>query len=147
MPLIEIKTAKLRSGPSADDIPAASNRLVDIGTQRPWRIALALKKVSVTLVLDLTDSIILGRIKQNDITGTFVDLRAFGAEEDGVSRQHLLIRLEGNTVTICDLHSSNGSLLNGKRLEPDLYYPVRHKDEITLGLLELQIELLTDPMN
>ena len=147
MPLIEIKTAKLRSGPNSEVSSTASNQLIDIGTQRPWRIALALKKLSVTFFLDLTDSIILGRVKQMDERGTFVDLRAFGAEEDGVSRQHLLIRLDGNTVNICDLHSSNGTLLNGKRLEPDLHYPIRHKDEITLGLMELQIELLTDPMN
>lgn len=147
MPLIEIKTAKLRGGTSPEASPASLNRLVDIGTQRPWRIALVLKKLSLTLVLDLTDSILLGRLNQDGNSSSFVDLRAFGAEEAGVSRQHLLIRLDGNAVTICDLNSSNGTLLNGTRLEPSVHYPVRHKDEIALGLLEMHIELLTDPMN
>lgn len=147
MPERKIKTVKLRTSPIPEQRPTTSNQLVDIGTQRPWRIAIIIKQLSVTLVLDLTDSILLGRLKQSDDLSSLIDLRAFGAEEQGVSRRHLLIKLDGNTVTICDLNSSNGTYLNGVRLDPNVHHPVRHMDEIRLGLMELQIELLTDPMN
>jgi hypothetical protein len=146
MPLIEKKTAQL---PGVLDLNplAASNQLVDIGTRRPWRIALLIKRLSLTLILDLTDSITLGRQKLENDASTFISLQAFGAEDDGVSRQHLLLKLDGSAVTIEDLNSTNGTFLNEARLEPHTAYPIRHKDELRLGRMEMQIELLTDPMN
>ena len=146
MPLIEKKTAQL-PGAYEIDAPVVSNQLVDIGTRRPWRIALVIKRLALTLVLDLTDSITLGRQKLDSDASAFISLQAFGAEEDGVSRQHLLIKLDGSTVVIEDLNSTNGTFLNDSHLDPHTPYAVRHKDELRLGRMELQIELLTDPMN
>ena len=62
----------------------------------------------------------------------------------GVSREHLLIRLDANRVVIVDNHSANGTRLNGERIEPNQPYIVRHGDAIQLGLLKLQIELLSN---
>jgi pSer/pThr/pTyr-binding forkhead associated (FHA) protein len=73
-----------------------------------------------------------------------IDLGAYGGSEQGVSREHLSIKLDGDQVVIVDNHSANGTQLNGELLKPDEAYPVRHGDELILGLMKLQIELLTN---
>jgi len=48
-----------------------------------------------------------------------------------VSAEHALIRLLGDTATIEDLKSSNGTRINGRRLEE--IRPLRHGDQIEIG--------------
>ena len=54
----------------------------------------------------------------------------------GVSRSHLSVNFTEDSLSIEDLSSSNGTLLNGKKLSP--LQPVRYKanDIIKLGLAE-----------
>ena len=40
-------------------------------------------------------------------------------EENGVSREHLRLDVEGSEVYVTDLDSSNGSYIQGQRLEPN----------------------------
>jgi ABC-type multidrug transport system ATPase subunit/predicted component of type VI protein secretion system/F0F1-type ATP synthase membrane subunit c/vacuolar-type H+-ATPase subunit K len=42
----------------------------------------------------------------------------------GVSRQHARIKVEGDNFWVTDLNSSNGVILNGEKVEPDVPYPV-----------------------
>ncbi len=119
---------------------------VDIGLLRPWRIGFIVKGVGVKIVTDMTESIILGRIAPDGSDVPIVDLRPFDAETAGVSRKHLHIKAEGEGVYVADLGSANGTRLNGKKLEPNDFVPLHHHDDLTLGLLELQIELLVDPL-
>ncbi len=49
-----------------------------------------------------------------------------------VSEQHLAIKLKNHQVYIKDLHSSNGTCLNGKTLD-NAFYLLKDKDQITLA--------------
>jgi hypothetical protein len=118
---------------------------VTIGSLRPWRIALAIKHVPVRLVFDLAKPLVIGRFDVGSSVPD-IDLTPFDADELGVSRQHLLIKWEGESVVIIDNNSSNGTALNGKGVMPRLPYPVYHGDRLTLGALEMQIELLINPL-
>ncbi|HEX2905711.1 MAG TPA: FHA domain-containing protein [Phototrophicaceae bacterium] len=131
--------------PSDQAIPEI--KALDLGMPRPWRIALRLVQSQVQMIFDLEDPIIVGRAHPEKNYYPDIDLGAFNGGEQGVSREHLFIKLDGERVVIVDNHSANGTCLNGEWLSPDAAYPVRNGDEITLGLMKLQIELLTNPYN
>lgn len=54
-------------------------------------------------------------------------------EDDQVSKQHSLIRVEGSVCTLRDLGSLNGTFLNGRRIQAGLAQRLRHLDEIQVG--------------
>jgi FHA domain-containing protein len=122
-------------------------RAIDLGMPRPWRIALRLVQLQMEMIFDLESTIIIGRAHPD--TGFYpdIDLGAFGGGEQGVSREHLFFQLDGERVIIVDKNSANGTRLNGEWLKPNEAYLVRHGDELTLGLMKLQVELLIDPFH
>lgn len=120
---------------------------IDLGMPRPWRIALRIVPMQIQLVFDLAGTMVIGRAQPETSTFPDIDLSPFNAEELGVSRQHLIIKLDGERVVVTDNKSSNGTKLNGERLKPNEAYPVRHGDELTLGTMALKVELLTNPIN
>jgi pSer/pThr/pTyr-binding forkhead associated (FHA) protein len=68
-----------------------------------------------------------------------VDLTAFEAYLQGVSRLHAILRVVRGEIFICDLGSSNGTRINGARIEANIEVPVKHGDIIGLGKLNVQI--------
>jgi pSer/pThr/pTyr-binding forkhead associated (FHA) protein len=133
--------------PLSDISSDAQGEAFDAGKIRPWRIALVLKRTQVKLIVDLISTYAIGRFDLEGNASPDIDLSPFSAEEFGVSRRHLLIKLENDVVVVVDNESSNGTRLNGQRLEPGRSYPVRHADEIVLGAMEIEIELLMNPLD
>jgi pSer/pThr/pTyr-binding forkhead associated (FHA) protein len=68
-----------------------------------------------------------------------IDLAPFEAYEKGTSRLHASIKLDGQSVSITDLGSVNGTLLNGKNIPVHEPQPVSNGDMISLGELKVQI--------
>jgi len=68
-------------------------------------------------------NIVLGRTNDNDIC----------ISEPSISSKHLLLTNFGDKVEIIDLNSSNGTLINGKRITPLKSYTIQNGDRITLG--------------
>jgi hypothetical protein len=69
-----------------------------------------------------------------------VDLTSFGGDSRGVSRAHARLMRQGSQVFIEDLNSTNFTFLNQQKLEPGQRYPIKHGDEIRLGLLTLEYQ-------
>lgn len=65
-----------------------------------------------------------------------VDLGGFS--EGGVSRRHAEITRSEGQVYVEDLNSSNGTFLNGVKLQPGLQHPLRPDDEVRFGSLRFQ---------
>ncbi|MBN2471049.1 MAG: FHA domain-containing protein [Anaerolineae bacterium] len=63
--------------------------------------------------------------------------------KSGVSRQHALISCADDVYTIKDLGSTNGSLLNGKRMLAHVPYVLQSGDQIRLGKLVIYIYFKT----
>jgi pSer/pThr/pTyr-binding forkhead associated (FHA) protein len=82
------------------------------------------------------DVIYLGR-KEKESTEVFVDLSSVDGFTQGVSRRHAMIQRLENRVEIMDLHSSNGTFLNGSRLLPEKPYELKSGTVIQLGRLKL----------
>lgn len=80
-------------------------------------------------------SVVLGRKRDETIEEEFIDLSGYQAYSLGVSRQHARIDYGSGAYTVEDLGSSNGTWLNGNRLEPNRTYTLRRGDHLQLGEL------------
>lgn len=100
-----------------------------------------LKVVETGKILSLIgrENYTLGRAMEGQAIIPDVDLEPFNAYDLGISRIHAELRQIEGVFHIVDLDSANGTLLNGKRLEPQEPIPVKHGDIIQLGRLRLQI--------
>lgn len=113
---------------------------------RPWRVSMTLLDFDVQIVVDLESSVVVGRSYPQTELFPGVDLSPFDAYQRGVSRHHAILQLEDQQVVIRDNSSANGTLLNGKRIRPELSYPLRNGDIVSLAKMQLKFELLYNPM-
>lgn len=72
-----------------------------------------------------------------------VDLTQDLAMEQGVSREHACIFRRGEIVVVEDLGSTNGTLLNSKRLAPFLPQILDDGDQLQLGKLLIEVRFKT----
>lgn len=61
--------------------------------------------------------------------------------DPSVSREHARLSVEGGELRVEDLESTNGTYLNGRRLEPGQRARVADGDELELGSVRLRVEL------
>jgi RNA polymerase sigma factor (sigma-70 family) len=69
----------------------------------------------------------------------------FVLENDGVSRQHARIDCATDGVTITDLDSTHGTMLNGARLEPQEATPLHDRDLVTIGPWTFVVRISGEP--
>jgi pSer/pThr/pTyr-binding forkhead associated (FHA) protein/FixJ family two-component response regulator len=110
-----------------------------------WMLELSTPQMPKPFRVRVEDRIIIGRSTKNDSQQPDVDLASFGAEELGVSRQHLVITSENNRLNAIDLGSGNGTILNGTRMNPNENYPLTHDDQLQLGRLKLHVQVIVSP--
>lgn len=69
-----------------------------------------------------------------------VDLSLWSGFHSGVSRRHAEVVIgDDGHLYLHDLDSTNGTYLNGMKLDPDQYLPINHGDEIRLGSLVMHL--------
>jgi hypothetical protein len=109
--------------------------------QVPLQSWISLHIIDSGQILPLADrtEFTLGRSAEGQPIVPDVDLTAYNAYANGVSRLHAAIKLVNNRIVVVDLGSSNGTYLNGTRLSPYMETPVSHGDLIYLGKLKIQI--------
>jgi hypothetical protein len=102
---------------------------------------LGLRIITTGKILSLLgrENYTLGRSGQKQAIIPDVDLSEYDAYEAGVSRIHAEIQLREDGIYIIDLDSANKTLVNGKMLEPQSPYPIRHGDLLELGGMRLQL--------
>jgi hypothetical protein len=109
--------------------------------QVPLQSWISLHIIESGQILPLADrtEFTLGRSAEGQPIVPDVDLTAYNAYANGVSRLHAAIKLVNNRVVVVDLGSSNGTYLNGVRLSPYIETPVSHGDLVYLGKLKIQV--------
>jgi pSer/pThr/pTyr-binding forkhead associated (FHA) protein len=102
---------------------------------------LGLRVINTGKVISLIgrENYTLGRSGKDQAIIPDVDLIEFDAYDKGVSRIHAEIQLRDDGIYIIDLDSANATTINGKRLDPQSPYPVRHGDLVELGGLRMQL--------
>jgi pSer/pThr/pTyr-binding forkhead associated (FHA) protein len=85
------------------------------------------------------DEFTLGRVSDGQPIMPDVDLTAYNAYANGVSRLHCVIKKINTKAFVMDLGSSNGTHLNGVRLPSHVETSINHGDVIALGKLKIQV--------
>ena len=122
-------------------------KAIDRGMPRPWKVALRILQKENRVIFEMDRPMTIGRMDPDKDVYPEVDLGPYNADELGVSREHLLLKLVEDRIVATDNGSSNGTLLNKERLKPHEDYPIRDGDEIQLGLMKVRIELLMNPFS
>jgi eukaryotic-like serine/threonine-protein kinase len=100
-------------------------------------IALHVIETGQILALENSREFTLGRL--DGAARPDLDLSPYNGLKQGVSRLHASIQIDDQqTVTLVDLGSTNGSWLNGIRIEPHIPVTLNNGDVIALGKLVLQ---------
>lgn len=122
---------------SAEGMPQRGTRPLD--RVLPQALVLRIIGSTNTVRLPVREFTILGRHDRPGVDQADVDLTLYGAPELGVSRQHMVIIMREDGVSVKDLKSTNGTFLNGYSLNPLQTYRLRHGDRLSLGRLILQV--------
>src|SRR5215211_1120013 len=104
-------------------------------------ISLHLMDSGKILPLASRNEFILGRLTEDAPILPDIDLTPYRASASGVSRLHAVIKRKRNRVMVMDLSSSNGTYINGRRIQPDVDERLKHGDILALGTLQIQILL------
>lgn len=140
----------LPAGVHVDAATAQLNETYDaLEPQRRWGTAyfdrqhaleLRFRDTDEILTIELGKTIVLGRAHTEPGSDQpDVDLTPYDAMEKGVSRTHLELARDVDTVIVTDLGSSNSSFLNGQRIIPFEPRILRDNDELRLGHLVLRV--------
>jgi pSer/pThr/pTyr-binding forkhead associated (FHA) protein len=87
------------------------------------------------------EGFVVGRSDESSDFIPDIDLAAMNARQLGVSRRHVALVRHKNAPHILDLHSVNGTFLNGRRLLPDVPYALDKNNSVRLGTLQMIINL------
>lgn len=112
----------------------------DMAGLRPiWQIRLAMvSNPNQEIALELNGEVVLGR---NVDEPNMIDLTNFGAGQEGVSRQHLILRPAPTNLFAIDTGSTNGSMRNGRSIGVNTPYPLSDGDILTLGALQIIVHI------
>ncbi len=138
-------TRNLNLSDKQESVASQEMKAIDRGMPRPWKVALRVLQKENRLIFDMDRPMVIGRMDPEQDVFPDIDLGPYNADEMGVSREHMLLKLDGDRIMAQDNGSSNGTLLNHERMKPKTDYPIRDGDEIQLGLMKLKIELLMNP--
>lgn len=104
-------------------------------------ISLHLMDSGKILPLASRNEFTLGRLSEGQPIMPDIDLTPYQAYASGVSRLHAVVKRDANRVLVMDLGSSNGTYINGRRLNPHVEELLSHGDVIALGKLKIQVLL------
>lgn len=101
-------------------------------------LALLVEKAEEPVIINHVTSVILGRGEQPPGV-EFVDLAEISDMILGISRQHARIIRGDGIFWLEDMHSTNGTWLNRKRLVPGVPYSLATNDAVWFGPVKLTV--------
>ena len=104
-------------------------------------ISLHLMDSGKILPLASRNEFTLGRLSEGQPIMPDIDLTPYQAYASGVSRLHAVVKRDANRVLVMDLGSSNGTYVNGRRINPHVEESLSHGDIVALGKLKIQVLL------
>lgn len=104
-------------------------------------VSLSLLESGQILPLAGRNEFTLGRVAEGQPILPDVDLSPYEAYAHGVSRLHAVLKVKKDMVALMDLGSSNGTRINGQKIQPNVDMNLNHGDVISLGKFKIQILL------
>lgn len=143
----EVETKK----PKTKQIPQKSNYLHFLKTSiltDPDEDSLDIERTFILVIRGIREEftvtnagdLVVGRTSLDDDVTVDIDLVPYGAERYGVSRNHAQFTLDDRKhLYVTDLGSTNGTMLAGRRLKPNVRSLIHNGDKIVFGTLMVQI--------
>lgn len=78
--------------------------------------------------------------KATYIIGKKKEIVDYCINEDGVSRQHCKITINGMDILLEDMNSTNGTLVNGVRIFPEQHIPLQQGDCVTIATVTYEVQ-------
>src|SRR5512138_3433266 len=125
----------------ANELHKKAQRQEPISTPVNSWISLHLMDSGKILPLASRNEFTLGRLSEGQPIMPDIDLTPYQAYASGVSRLHAVVKRESERVMVMDLGSSNGTYVNGRRINPHVEESLSHGDIVALGKLKIQILL------
>ena len=116
-------------------------RLDPVSTPANSWISLHLMDSGKILPLASRNEFTLGRLSEGQPIMPDIDLTPYQAYASGVSRLHAVVKRDSERVLVMDLGSSNGTYVNGRRINPHVEEALNHGDILALGKLKIQVLL------
>jgi pSer/pThr/pTyr-binding forkhead associated (FHA) protein len=105
------------------------------GLDGQTKLLLLIRDHAEPIQLPAKSVITIGRNDPSNVQQPDIDLTRFNALERGVSRVHVILRRDDESVVLEDQGSSNGTLVNGQRALKGQPRMLRDGDEIRFGKL------------
>ena len=111
-----------------------------------WRVLFHISgSQASTIGVDIWRVTVLGRTDPMSAFRPDLDYAPYGAMRHGVSRRHALIRPGDHTLYLIDQNSTDGTWVNGQRLQPGRDFPLSDGDIIELGALRMTLRIVHSP--
>ena len=116
-------------------VPVA--RTAHIGKLPERGVAIYVGETTEPLIIVVRESVTLGRLK--DVPAPdLIDLTPYDAYRKGVSRKHAVLTYRGRSWYLEDLDSTNGSFINGQRIEG--VAALSYGDDVQIGQVRFRLE-------
>jgi pSer/pThr/pTyr-binding forkhead associated (FHA) protein len=109
----------------------------------PMRLVLKAPDRRQMLSVQLADRLIVGR--SGNGRDPDIDLTELDAARYGLSRWHAVLTFDDAELCVEDLNSTNGTRINGYKLDAGRAYRLRNGDELELGRLRLIVQVVRPP--
>jgi hypothetical protein len=122
--------SSLTAAPAGVGAPSGVTSTAPAGVGHP---KLVVESDSATFDLSGKTEVLIGR--EDPVSNIYpdVDLTPHRGEEDGVSRLHAKILINGGQYLLEDENSTNYTFVNRQKLQPKVPTPIKDGDEIRLG--------------
>lgn len=125
--------------PDPGTASAKSHLTVDLDKLDKRTLVLYIGELNEPIIMRVVQMAFLGRASENFKVHPLLDLTLFDAVTKGVSRVHAAVYRTTAGMAIEDRASSNGTWLNGVRLEPRKFYRLSSGDHLFLSKLAIEI--------
>jgi len=130
--------------PAPEAMPRETGPL-DFGLGAPWVVELHIHDTPLTVRVNVNRQIVIGRSDVRAGIYPDLDLTPYEGLDKGVSRRHAAFIAEPDRLMLMDLGSTNGTFVNGQRLQPRRPYRLRHGDEVHIGRIRIDVMLVVVP--
>jgi hypothetical protein len=122
--------SSLTAAPAGVGAPSGVTNTAPAGTVQP---RLVVESDNAAFDLSGKSEVLIGR--EDPVSNIYpdVDLTPHRGEEDGVSRLHAKILINGGQYLLEDENSTNYTFVNRQKLQPKVPTPIKDGDEIRLG--------------
>ncbi len=121
------------------------NQRKQVKAPQEMRLVLTVVESGQIISLPIGDRMVIGRDDSEGSHHLDIDLSKVDGARYGLSRWHAIFMYDAQGLFVEDLNSTNGTRINGYRIDAGRPYHLRNGDELELGRLRLTVRVVRPP--